>query len=166
MSASSGVTIEAMQWFDLAGVAALEAAIYPDGAWSEATWWAELAGRPRRHYVVATATEPGRVITGYAGININGENADVMTIAVAPQHQGNGLGSVLLTRLHQEANARGAGAMLLEVRADNRAALVLYGRHGYERIATRANYYDVSTGGGVDALVMRRALGPKGAPDA
>lgn len=172
-----GVEVEAMQWCDLAEVAALEAATYPDDAWSEATWWAELAGRPRRHYVVARF---GAVrcapIAGYAGIDINGENADVMTIAVAPKHQGMGLGSVLLTQIHDAAGRRGARAMLLEVRADNPAALALYARHNYAQIATRSGYYvSGSSAGdpsdsirheGVDAMVMRRVLHRTGESDA
>ncbi len=147
-----------MQWFDLADVAALEAEIYPDDAWSEATWWAELAGRPRRHYAVAKPHAEGRTIAGYAGIDINGENADVMTIAVALRHQGMGLGSVLLTGLHDVAAQQGARAMVLEVRANNASALALYARLGYERIATRAGYY----GSGIDALVLRRELPGQG----
>lgn len=178
------VEVVPMQWFDVVEVAALEAVTYPDDAWSEATWWAELAGRPRRHYVVA---RPGDAtdgpIAGYAGIDINGENADVMTIAVAPQQQGSGLGSLLLSRMHDAACQRGASAVLLEVRADNAAARALYARHDYEQIATRAGYYGGAitndgrttngsttnhntTNGAVDAIVMRRVLRRTGESDA
>ncbi len=148
--------MSAMQWFDLGDVAALEETIYPDDAWSEATWWAELAGRPRRQYVIARSGDEARApVAGYAGIDINVDNADVMTIAVAPQQRCTGLGSMLLTRMHDVALEAGASAMLLEVRADNSAALALYARHGYDQITTRVGYYD---NGQVDAIVMRRAL--------
>lgn len=153
--------IVAMQWFDVADVADLEEAVYPDDAWSEATWWAELAGRPRRHYVIARSGDgPPAPIAGYAGIDINGDHADVMTIAVAPQHRGTGLGSLLLTRMHDAAREAKASAVLLEVRADNSAALALYARHGYDQISVRRRYYQSGSTmtGDVDAIVMRRAL--------
>jgi len=156
------VDVVSMQWLDLIEVAALEVVTYPDDAWSQATWWAELAGRPRRHYLVARSGDGvDGAILGYAGIDITGENADVMTIAVAPQQRRTGLGSVLLARMHDAALQAGASAMLLEVRADNAEARALYARHEYEQIATRAGYY-----GGVDAIVMRRALPGRGASNA
>jgi [ribosomal protein S18]-alanine N-acetyltransferase len=45
--------------------------------------------------------------------------------------------------------------VLLEVRADNDAAIRLYERHGFERIAVRRRYYQP---GDVDAHIMRRRL--------
>lgn len=148
--------IATMQWFDVPDVAALELTLFPDDAWSKATWWAELSGRPRRQYVVARSGDESPVpIVGYAGIDINGDNADVMTIAVARGHRGTGLGGQLLTRMHGAAEEAGASAMLLEVRADNLAALALYARSGYVHVADRHGYYDNGT---VDAIVMRRSL--------
>ena len=41
---------------------------------------------------------------------------------------------------------------MLEVRADNAAAIRLYRRHGFERLAVRRGYYQP---GDVDAWVMR-----------
>ena len=43
--------------------------------------------------------------------------------------------------------------MFLEVRADNEAALALYGAEGFEAIDRRVGYYQPD---GVDAIVMRR----------
>ena len=48
-----------------------------------------------------------------------------------------------------------AAWVMLEVRADNAPALVLYEGAGYEVLATRRGYY---APGAVDALVMRKAL--------
>ena len=45
------------------------AELFADDAWSEQTWWAELAGRPRRDYVVAVADG---AILGYAGLDVVG----------------------------------------------------------------------------------------------
>ncbi len=45
--------------------------------------------------------------------------------------------------------------MMLEVRADNAAALRLYERAGFVLLSTRRRYYQP---GDVDALVMRKLL--------
>ncbi|MGB3763114.1 MAG: ribosomal protein S18-alanine N-acetyltransferase [Ornithinimicrobium sp.] len=149
-----------MVWTDLESVAALEEQIYPDTAWTLQTWWAELAQRPRRHYVVAESNErggSGTALTGYAGLDVNGDNADVMTIAVAPAHRGTGVGAALLQRLHTVAAGQGVTAMLLEVRADNAAARALYDKYGYEHVHTRRGYYQPD---GVDAAVLRSVVVP------
>ncbi|WP_374968352.1 ribosomal protein S18-alanine N-acetyltransferase [Terrabacter sp. BE26] len=151
--AASEVALRDLEWTDLAHLAELEQRLFADDAWSEPTWWAELAARPRREYVVATA--PDGTVAGYAGLDVAGDVADVMTIAVAPTHQGRGLGRVLLAELVRRASSRGAEAVLLEVRADNDAARRLYDRAGFEVISVRRRYYQP---GDVDALVMRLLL--------
>jgi len=62
---------------------------------------------------------------------------------------------VLLSALLEEAVARRATAVLLEVRADNPPAIALYQRFGFEQLAVRRRYYQP---GDVDALVMRHRL--------
>lgn len=146
-------------------MAALESRCFPQDAWPEQTFWAELAGRPRRVYWVAlaggpTAEDDGVVeeVVGYAGLDVSGEVADVMTLAVDPQQRGTGVGAALLQTLHTSARDRGAFALMLEVRADNVAARCLYDAHGYATIRTRSDYYRTSAGPWVDALIMRKEL--------
>ncbi|WP_353509826.1 ribosomal protein S18-alanine N-acetyltransferase [Intrasporangium sp.] len=142
-----------LEWTDLETVAELEVALFADDAWSAQTWWAELAGRPRRDYVVAV--DDSRIV-GYAGIDSAGEAADLMTIATVPDVQGRGLGRRLLDELVRRAERSGARVLLLEVRADNEAARRLYGTSGFEVISVRRRYYQP---GDIDALVMRKHLG-------
>ena len=94
-------------------------------------------------------------IAGYAGLDVSGDVADVMTIATAHDHQGRGTGRALLDELGRRAAGRGVEALLLEVRADNGAARRLYDRAGFEVISVRRRYYQP---GDVDALVMRLQL--------
>ena len=148
----SDVTLRELEWTDLTTLAALEQELFADDAWSEQTWWAELAGRPRRDYVVA---EADGTIVGYAGLDVAGDVADVMTVATAPGHQRKGIGRLLLDDLTRRAVGHGCEALLLEVRADNDAARNLYDRNGFEVISVRRRYYQP---GDVDALVMRRLL--------
>lgn len=141
-----------MTWRDIPTLATLEPELFPDDAWSQQTWWAELALRPRRCYVVA---EQGGALVGYAGVNRGGEVADVMTIAVAPPARGQGLGKVLMDWLIGAARRDGARHLMLEVRADNAAAQRLYSGTGFEMLSVRRKYYQP---GDVDAHIMRLHL--------
>ncbi|MEP7016426.1 MAG: ribosomal protein S18-alanine N-acetyltransferase [Actinomycetota bacterium] len=148
-----GLVLREMTWRDVPALAGLELALFADDAWSEQTWWAELAARPRRCYVVG---ERAGVVVGYAGVDRRGEVADVMTIAVVPDAQGQGLGSLLMDRLIEAARGGGAEHLMLEVRADNIAAQRLYSKMGFVMLTVRRRYYQP---GDVDAHIMRRHLG-------
>jgi ribosomal-protein-alanine N-acetyltransferase len=80
--------------------------------------------------------------------------ADVQTVAVAAEEQGRGTGRLLLSALIDRARDRGAGAVHLEVRADNVAAIGLYEAAGFIPDGRRRDYY----GRGQDALLMSLRL--------
>jgi ribosomal-protein-alanine N-acetyltransferase len=141
-----------VRWQDLAELAGHEVDLFGTEAWSEASWWGELAGRPRREYLLA---EDDEGIAGYAGLDHGGEVSDLMTIATLPRARGTGLGRRLLEELVERSRAAGAERLLLEVRADNAAARGLYAARGFEQLQTRRGYY----AGGVDALVLALDLG-------
>jgi ribosomal-protein-alanine N-acetyltransferase len=145
-------TLREMTWRDIPALTAIEPALFADDAWSERSWWAELSGRPRRSYVVG---EQSGTVVGYAGVDCGGEVADVMTIAVAPAAQGQGLGAVLLHWLIAGARRAGAEHLMLEVRADNAVAQRLYAATGFTTLTVRRKYYQP---GDVDALIMRMHL--------
>ena len=142
-----------LHWSDIERVVALETELFPDDAWTPASWWAELAARPRRSYVVAQ--EGDGAVAGYGGVDLGGEVADVMTMAVAPRQQGDGLGRRLLEELVSRAVADHAAYLMLEVRADNAPARKLYESRGFETLTVRRRYYQP---GDVDAHVMRLTL--------
>lgn len=142
-----------LHWSDLPALGALETELFPDDAWSQQTWWAELASRPRRSYVVAH--DASGALVGYAGLDLGGEVADVMTMAVAPAAQGRGIGRQLLEELVARAAADHAAYLMLEVRADNERARNLYATKGFETLSVRRRYYQP---GDVDAHVLRLAL--------
>ena len=142
--------VRTMRWWDIDTVSALEPQLFATTAWSAGTFWSELAGAPdTRHYVVA---EELRQIVGYAGITIYPPEAEVQTIAVAPWQQRHGTGRALLQALIGEAAERGCSRMLLEVSADNAAAISLYESFGFEINGRRRDYY----GAGQDAVLMQR----------
>ena len=121
-------------WRDIPRLATLETELFAEDAWTAETWWAELAGRPRRDYVVLDGDEG---IAGYAGLDHGGDVADVMTVAVVAGRRGQGLGDVLLGELLRRASDGGAASVMLEVRADNVPARRLYERHGFEEVSVR-----------------------------
>ena len=142
-----------MSWTDIPTLVGLEQDLFGVDAWSATTWWSELAARPRRDYVVVADADS---VAGYGGLDLAGEVADVMTLAVAPGAQGRGLGRELLGLLVRRAREAGAAYLLLEVRDDNAAAKALYARAGFEVLTVRRRYYQP---GDVDALVLRLGLG-------
>jgi len=150
------VPLADLAWPDLDAIVELEARLFPEDAWSAPTWWAELAARPRRSYVLARSSDaPAAPVIGYAGVDLAGDTGDIMTVAVDPAYRGRGVGDALVGEMVARARAHGATALLLEVRADNTPARRLYERHAFEHISTRRRYYQP---GDVDALVLRRHL--------
>lgn len=150
-AAAVTATLRSMRWWDLEQILPLERDLFSDDAWSAELFWSELAGVPAtRYYVVA---EDGHGIAGYAGLLIGVGEAEVQTVAVRANAQGQGLGARLLEDLLAEAGRRECRTVLLEVRVDNEPALRLYARYGFERIGRRPGYY---ARGSVDGLVLRR----------
>jgi ribosomal-protein-alanine N-acetyltransferase len=145
-------TLREMTWRDIPALSAIEPVLFADDPWSQQSWWAELAGRPRRSYVVC---EQSGTLVGYAGVDCGGQVADVMTVAVTAPAQGHGLGAVLLHWLIAEAQRCGAQHLMLEVRADNVVAQRLYHATGFSTLSVRRKYYQP---GDVDALIMRMHL--------
>lgn len=149
------VTLREMRWWDIAPVLVLEHRLFPEDAWSPGMFWSELA-RARgpgagRRYVLAETPQGG--VAGYGGFAAVEGTGDIQTIAVAPEHQGTGLGARLLSELLAAATAFECAEVLLEVRVDNPRAQRLYERFGFEPLGFRRGYYQP---GNVDALVMRR----------
>jgi ribosomal-protein-alanine N-acetyltransferase len=149
------VTLRPMRWWDVESALEIEREVFSTDAWTAEQFWSELAGVPAtRWYAVATADDD---VVGYAGLAHAGSECDVQTLAVRRSRQGSGVGSMLLDALLAEGSRRGCARAFLEVRADNAAAIALYQRRGFERIAVRQGYYS----DGTDALVMRGRIGPR-----
>jgi [ribosomal protein S18]-alanine N-acetyltransferase len=145
---------------DLTEVLALEHDLFPDDPWTTEMFAEEVIQPPdSRLYLIAEAAgaEGQPVMAGYAGVMFvpGGVQADVLTIAVAREYWGRGIGSALLAALLEAAGDRGCGEVFLEVREDNPRARGLYARRGFEEIGVRRGYYQPS---GVDAIVMRKDL--------
>jgi len=146
---------------DLDAIMALETSTFASDAWSRSMMRDELAS-PHGYYLVADGEAgaggaPPHPLAGYAGLlaPAGSGQADIQTIAVAPEARRHGLGRALVVALLDEARAREAAEVFLEVRADNPNARALYDSLGFEQIAVRPQYYQPD---GVDAHIMRREL--------
>ena len=141
---------------DLDEIFAIEQSSFDATAWPIQMMAYELSPSPTRNYFVAL---DGEKIIAYAGISVvQGNHADVMTIAVEQRARGKGLGRKLMNRLISVAAKRGAREMFLEVRADNPVAQNLYRSLGFEQIDLRRGYYQPE---GIDAVIMRADLTAK-----
>jgi tRNA threonylcarbamoyl adenosine modification protein YeaZ/ribosomal-protein-alanine acetyltransferase len=152
----------AMTNFDLGAVLEIEKELFPD-PWNLAQFKEELSGVPktRSYFVVETGATPK--VIAFAGLYCpgGGADADIQTISVSAQYQGNGIGQGLLDLLINAAIERAAPAVFLEVRAENEQARALYAKNGFVQISVRKNYYQNAQPRSKrsDAIIMQKTLG-------
>jgi [ribosomal protein S18]-alanine N-acetyltransferase len=84
--------------------------------------------------------------------------AELLTIAVAPEARRRGLGRKLIARFIYQSQLRGAERAFLEVAADNIPAIGLYESAGFAPAGRRRGYYLTPEGQRIDALVLAREL--------
>lgn len=97
-------------------------------------------------------------LAGYLMSRIAADEAEVLTIVVAPAFRMFGCAQRLLLDHLSRLAARRVQAVFLEVDAQNEAALALYRRNGFLEVGRRKAYYAREGGDRGDALVMRRNL--------
>ncbi|HIK36380.1 MAG: ribosomal protein S18-alanine N-acetyltransferase [Geminocystis sp.] len=83
------------------------------------------------------------------------EEAHITILAIHPDYQGRGLGSLLLKNLLEEAYNRGLERATLEVAQSNKKAINLYKKFGFKEAGRRKKYYQKT---GEDALILWKYL--------
>ena len=134
---------------DATALAALHDAAFPPAERWDAAAIATLLAMPGAFGL----NDPGR---GFVLARVAADEAEILTLAVAPAARRQGLGGALLAAAMAGAVARGATAMFLEVSDRNAAARVLYAVAGFAETGRRRRYY----ADGADALVLKRSLIP------
>lgn len=124
------------------------AAFTRDRGWSSE----EFAELLAQSYVQIFVAEGGFALTR----TLAGES-ELLTLAVAPEHQRRGIARGLLEHWISAVEPV-AETAYLEVAADNAAAITLYDRVKFSRSGLRKAYYHRTNGSAVDALLMSRAL--------
>ena len=142
---------------DLPALARLHAICFPDDRWNEKAL-AELLTMAGASGHVVEDEEEGRPL-GFILDLIIANDAEILTLAVAPACRRQGVGRALLADLFERAWRCGARSVGLEVAADNMAARLLYESCGFAPGGRRRGYYRRGAAS-VDALLFRRALLP------
>ncbi|MFN4237416.1 MAG: ribosomal protein S18-alanine N-acetyltransferase [Vogesella sp.] len=86
------------------------------------------------------------------------DEAHLQNFFIHVRHQGQGLASLLLAHVMQQAKANAASQMFLEVRCSNLRAQALYRKHGFQDYAVRKAYYRLPDGSREDAVLMKAML--------
>jgi ribosomal-protein-alanine N-acetyltransferase len=143
---------------DLPEILAIENASYPN-PWSQGLFLQELGAPASRMLVARLSADAGSPIIGYVCRSFAADEVHVLNLAVHPAHRQRGIGRRLLETVIDEARARHAEAVYLEVRDTNRAATCLYRSANFTPAGRRRDYY----GQGKDAVIMvlRLAAGGK-----
>ncbi|HEY1952645.1 MAG TPA: ribosomal protein S18-alanine N-acetyltransferase [Gemmatimonadaceae bacterium] len=137
---------------DLRGIVQIERAAFAD-PWSEESFRRLLDGHSAIFQVAAA--QPDSLVVGYVIAFSMGADAELLNIAVDPEHRLEGIAGQMLDALLATLAARGVGNVFLEVRESNVAARSLYRSRGFAEIGRRRNYYRRPVEG---ALVMRRLM--------
>ena len=140
-----------MREADLAQVVAIERTVYSH-PWTRGNF----ADALRAGYHCRTL-RLGRELAGYFVLMVAAGEAHLLNLSIAAAHQRRGHGTALLRKAMGLAREGGAQSLFLEVRPSNLAAIALYLRHGFRRIAVRRAYYPAHNGR-EDALVYSLAL--------
>ena len=89
-------------------------------------------------------------IAGYVLVLIKRKKAKLYSIGVGRDHRNKKISEMLLNRAIAELALLGFGTLLLEVRTDNKAAIGLYKKIGFNEIKTLKAFYK----DGCDAYLM------------
>lgn len=108
--------------------------------------------------VALTIAHIAEAPAGFALVRTILDEAELLLLAVSPDHRRRGLGSALMRAVIADAAARGTRALHLEVRANNEA-VTLYRDQGMVKIGERKGYYRGSDGRIYDAHTYSRAIG-------
>jgi len=129
---------------DLADLARLHAACFAKG-WTET----ELRDLLETPGMLAFSVSNGFVLARLAS-----DEAEILTLAVAPAARRQGLGSALLMAAAERARVLGGRILFLEVGDANLAARALYARLGFRAVGARKAYYAPHE----DAHILRAEL--------
>lgn len=132
-------------------VVAIEAAAY-DHPWTRGNFADSLRSGYQAQLLCA-----GDVVLGYFVAMKGVDEVHLLNITVAPAHQGEGWGRVMLDALALWARGQGTQWLWLEVRVTNLRAQQVYQRYGFRRVGDRKNYYPAFNGR-EDAIVMSYQL--------
>lgn len=135
-------------------VAALHERLFHEG-WSEGSI-KTLLEHPASTSLIAVAGDP-KTIKGFVIAQLAADEAEILSIGVAPDWQRSGLGTRLIEGLIRASKRGEAKQVFLDVAEDNAAARALYAKLGFRELGRRRRYYK-RPDGAVDALTLALTL--------
>ena len=157
-----GISVRTVGPFDLGRLSRLHKSCF-DESWSR-TDLAHLLAMPGGFGLIARLYDGGFIgLDGLRGVGFSlcrtvKDEAELLSIGVAPSHRGKGVAAALLKSSVERCLQVGARSMFLEVAVDNLAAQRLYEGFGFERVGLRPDYYHRAGGVRVAAYTMRCGL--------
>lgn len=137
--------------------AQLHAACFPQEPWAAEV----LAGLAVAPGALAWHRRSGQELAGFLLARWAGDEAEVLTLAVAPGFRRRGVAREMMSVLIEDLRRRGTKLLYLEMAAKNRSAEGLYSSLGFSQVGRRKEYYR----DGTDALVLRLAIDDRPAGD-
>jgi ribosomal-protein-alanine N-acetyltransferase len=129
-----------------------------DPAYNEAWSLAQVASALLSSAGYARLALVGEEASGFSLCRMAADEAELLLIAVAPAWRRLGVADRLLLRAREDAAARGACALFLEVREDNSPARMLYSRAGFVEVGRRPGYYLIRDGTRRSSITMKLAF--------
>lgn len=137
---------------DLAG---LHEGLFPE-AWDAASF-EKLLAHPGSIAFFARVGAPPQM-AGFILAQMAADEAEILTLGVPAAHQRHGLARRLVDALVRAAQKSEVKKLFLEVGAENVAALNLYTKAGFAKVAERKGYYTRAGKPPEDAIVMMLKL--------
>ena len=129
-----------------------------DPRFGEAWTFSQCAGLLPLPGVWLTLARAEEKVVGFALARLVADEAELLLLAVRPEGQRRGIGRILLEHFEDQARARGAVCLHLEVREGNHA-LSLYEQAGFGLVGRRHDYYSGQKGDRYDALTLAKSAG-------
>jgi ribosomal-protein-alanine N-acetyltransferase len=119
---------------------------------------AKLLEHPASTAFVAQIGVAPKVTVGFIMGQVMADEAEILTIGVAPELQQRGVGRLLVEGFRRAAKRAEAKRMFLEVAADNASAIALYQGFNFAETRRRKAYYPREGAAAVDAIVLQADL--------
>jgi ribosomal-protein-alanine N-acetyltransferase len=123
-----------------------------DPAW-DAESILRLIEHPAAASFIAQVREP-RALAGFIIGRIAADEAEILSIGVAPEWQRRGIARQMVLGLVRAVRRAEAKRLFLEVAVDNTAAIGLYEDLGFKPVGGRKAYYSRAGGKSADAVIL------------
>lgn len=121
-----------------------------DEFWTPEILKKEIIGENKKYIVVRENNQ----IVGFAGLMLNIDEAEIMNIVTKKEMRKKGIGTLLLEKIIEIAKNNNLEKIFLEVNENNKHAIKLYQKAGFQKIGIRKKYYH----GKDNAIIMSKKI--------